>query len=179
MSAEHEPDPLVAPRDEQVDPGDDRAGAAQAVPSAESVASGRPVPSGESGPVAESGPSGESASGESVPAAGSGPSGRSGPAAEPPSEPLATPAEGRRESRRQRRQRRTRRQSGNMLAAREHRSLPERALVRVIATCGIVGIGVVVAAIMRSSGSQGWIIGLVVAAVSVSLSAILWSSRTL
>jgi hypothetical protein len=50
--------------------------------------------------------------------------------------------------------------------------------MRLIATCGIVGIGVAVAAIMVSSKSQGWIIGLVVSVVSVVLSAILWSSRS-
>jgi hypothetical protein len=67
-----------------------------------------------------------------------------------------------------------------MLPQREHtRSLPERMLVRLIATAGIVGIGVVIAAIMVSSNSQGWIVGLVVSAVSVVLAAILWSSRVL
>jgi hypothetical protein len=67
-----------------------------------------------------------------------------------------------------------------MLPQREHtRSLPERMLVRLIATAGIVGIGVVIAAIMVSSNSQGWIVGLVVSAVSVVLAGILWSSRVL
>ena len=66
-----------------------------------------------------------------------------------------------------------------MLPQRERRSLPERLLVRLIATCGIVGIGVVIAAIMVSSHSQGWIVGLVVSIVSVVLAAILWSSRVL
>jgi hypothetical protein len=68
------------------------------------------------------------------------------------------------------------RESPNMLPTRERlRSVPERLLVRVIATCGIGGIG----AIMVSSKSQGWIIGLVVSIVSVVLSAILWSSKQL
>lgn len=72
------------------------------------------------------------------------------------------------------------RESPNMLPTRERlRSVPERLLVRVIATCGIVGIGVAIAAIMVSSKSQGWIIGLVVSIVSVVLSAILWSSKQL
>jgi hypothetical protein len=71
-------------------------------------------------------------------------------------------------------------ESPNMLPAREvRRSVFERLLVRVIATAGIVGIGVVIAAIMASSKSQGWIIGLVVSIVSVVLSAVLWSSREL
>ena len=55
----------------------------------------------------------------------------------------------------------------------------ERGAVRLIAACGIVGIGVAIAAIMVSSGSQGWIVGLVVSIVSVALSAVLWSSHRL
>ena len=50
--------------------------------------------------------------------------------------------------------------------------------MRLIATCGIIGIGVAIAAIMVSSNSQGWLIGVVVSGVSVILSAILWSSRS-
>jgi hypothetical protein len=55
----------------------------------------------------------------------------------------------------------------------------ERLLVRIIATCGIVGIGVAIAAIMVSSKSQGWVVGLVVSIVSVVLAGVLWSSRQL
>ncbi|MGZ4172907.1 MAG: hypothetical protein ACXVQR_00345, partial [Solirubrobacteraceae bacterium] len=55
----------------------------------------------------------------------------------------------------------------------------ERVMVRLVATCGIVGIGVALGAILTSSKVQGWITGLVVALVSVILSAILWSSREL
>lgn len=67
-----------------------------------------------------------------------------------------------------------------MLPARERRRLGvERGAVRLVATCGIVGIGVAIAAIMVSSGSQGWIVGLVVSIVSVVLSAVLWSSQRL
>ncbi len=66
-----------------------------------------------------------------------------------------------------------------MLPQRERRSWPERVLVRLIATCGIVGIGVVIAAIMVSSNDQGWIVGLVTSIVSVVLAALLWSSRVL
>lgn len=72
-----------------------------------------------------------------------------------------------------------RRGSENMLPQRERRSLPERLLVRLIATCGIVGIGVVISAIMVSSKDQGWMVGLVVSIVSVVLAAVLWSSRVL
>jgi hypothetical protein len=68
----------------------------------------------------------------------------------------------------------------NMLPGRERRRTGvERLLVRLIATFGIVGIGVAIAAIMVSSKSQGWIVGLVVSLVSVILAAILWSSRSL
>ncbi len=70
--------------------------------------------------------------------------------------------------------------SKNMLPPRERRRSPfERVFVRIIATAGIVGIGVVIAAIMASSHTQGWIIGLVVSIVSVVLAAVLWSSRQL
>jgi hypothetical protein len=67
-----------------------------------------------------------------------------------------------------------------MLPARERRPFGvERLLMRLIATCGIVGIGVALGAILVSSKVDGWITGLVVAIVSVVLSAILWSSRQL
>ena len=49
----------------------------------------------------------------------------------------------------------------------------------MIATGGIVAIGVAIAAIMASSNSHGWLIGLVVSLVSVVLAAVLWSSRVL
>ena len=66
-----------------------------------------------------------------------------------------------------------------MLPGRERRRFGvERLLVRLVATCGIVGIGVAIAAIMVSSKSQGWLVGLVVTIVSVVLSAVLWSSRS-
>lgn len=51
--------------------------------------------------------------------------------------------------------------------------------MRLVATAGIVGIGVAIAAIMTSQDSQGWLIGLVVSIVSVALAAILWSSQRL
>jgi hypothetical protein len=69
--------------------------------------------------------------------------------------------------------------SPNMLPTRRGRGLLERTFVRVIATGGIVGICVAIAAIMSSSNSAGWIIGLVVSLVSVVLAAVLWSSRIL
>jgi hypothetical protein len=51
--------------------------------------------------------------------------------------------------------------------------------MRVMATGGIGGIGVVIAAIMASQDSEGWLIGLVVSIGSVVLAAVLWSSRRL
>jgi hypothetical protein len=76
-------------------------------------------------------------------------------------------------------ERRNRATSPNMLPSRKGRGLLERTFVRVIATGGIVGISVAIAAIMASSNSAGWIIGLVVSLVSVVLAALLWSSRIL
>jgi hypothetical protein len=68
----------------------------------------------------------------------------------------------------------------NMLPGRERRRSPvERLFVRIIATGGVIAIGVAIGAIMASSNVQGWIIGLVISGVTVVLSAILWSSRQL
>jgi protein-S-isoprenylcysteine O-methyltransferase Ste14 len=67
-----------------------------------------------------------------------------------------------------------------MLPGRERRrSRFERLVVRLIATFGIIGVGVALGAILAASKVQGWITGLVVAAVSVVLAALLWSSRQL
>ena len=70
--------------------------------------------------------------------------------------------------------------AGNMLPGRGRRRLGvERLLVRLIATTGIVGIGVVLGAILVSQTVAGWTTGLVIAGVTVVLSALLWSSRQL
>jgi protein-S-isoprenylcysteine O-methyltransferase Ste14 len=66
-----------------------------------------------------------------------------------------------------------------MLPKRRERPPLESAFVRLIATGGVVGIGVALGAILTSQNVEGWIVGLVVALVSVILSAILWSSRRL
>ena len=66
-----------------------------------------------------------------------------------------------------------------MLPERRRRAAPESALVRLVATAGVVAIGVALGAILVSQDVAGWITGLVVALVSVALSAILWSSRRL
>ena len=59
----------------------------------------------------------------------------------------------------------------------DHRSALEQLLLRLVATCGVVAIGIAIAAIMHSSGSEGWLIGLVVAGVSVVMSGVIWSTR--
>ena len=66
-----------------------------------------------------------------------------------------------------------------MLPGRTERPPLESAFVRVIATAGVVAIGVALGALLSSQHVAGWIVGLVVALVSVMLSAILWSSRRL
>ena len=66
---------------------------------------------------------------------------------------------------------------GVMLPSRGERPFAERLLMRLIATIGIVAIGVAIAAIMGSQKSQGWLIGMVVGIESVVLAAVLWSSR--
>jgi hypothetical protein len=68
---------------------------------------------------------------------------------------------------------------GVMIPSRRTRLPLEAPLMRVVSTAGIVGIGVVIAAIMASQDSEGWLIGLVVSVVSVVLAAVLWSSRRL
>ncbi len=67
----------------------------------------------------------------------------------------------------------------SMLPDRGERPALESAFVRLIATGGVVGIGVALGAILTSQKVAGWIIGLVIALVCVILSAILWSSRRL
>ena len=67
----------------------------------------------------------------------------------------------------------------NMLPERDRRSRPERLLMRLVATCGIVAIGTALSAILISSGVHGWESGLIVSVVAVVLAALLWSSRIL
>ena len=68
----------------------------------------------------------------------------------------------------------------NMLPSHERRrSAVERLFVRLIATGGVIAIGVAIAAILADNKVQGWIIGLVISVVTVVLSAVLWSSRQL
>lgn len=55
----------------------------------------------------------------------------------------------------------------------------ESALVRIIATPGVIAVGTAVAAILDANNVAGWITGVVVSALSVTLAAILWRSRRL
>jgi hypothetical protein len=64
-----------------------------------------------------------------------------------------------------------------MIPARAGRPPVEAVLMRIIATAGIIGISVAIAAIMGSQHSKAWLIGLVTSVVSVVLAAVLWSSR--
>jgi hypothetical protein len=68
---------------------------------------------------------------------------------------------------------------GVMIPNRRKRLPIEAPLMRGVATGGIVGIAVAIAAIMGSQGSQAWLIGLVASGVSLILAAVLWSSRRL
>jgi hypothetical protein len=96
-------------------------------------------------------------------------------------EPTADGPDAEREARRT--QRAGRRDAGErpgvMIPSRRKRLPLEAPLMRLVATTGIVAIGVVVAAIMSSQDSQGWLIGLVVSIVSLVLAAVLWSSQRL
>lgn len=64
-----------------------------------------------------------------------------------------------------------------MIPARASRPRVEAILMRIIATAGIIGISVAIAAIMGSQHSKAWLIGLVTSVVSVVLAAVLWSSQ--
>ena len=70
-------------------------------------------------------------------------------------------------------------EQASMLPQRRERPPLESVFVRVVATCGVIGIGVALGAILSSQHVAGWIVGLVVAIVSVLISAVLWSSRRL
>ena len=67
----------------------------------------------------------------------------------------------------------------SFLPHRARRPRIESLFVRLVATGGIVGAGVALAAILGSQDVDAWIIGLAVSAVTVLLAALLWSSRTL
>lgn len=68
---------------------------------------------------------------------------------------------------------------GTFIGPRGPRWRVESVFVRLVATSGIVGICVALAAILGTQDVAYWIVGLIVALVSVVVAAILWSSRTL
>ena len=101
------------------------------------------------------------------------------PVPQPPAAPVATEIDAERRARyTARNERREARPEGMIPSGRKRLPL-EAPLMRVVATGGVVGIGVVIAAIMSSQDSKGWLIGLVVSVVSIVLSAVPWSSRRL
>jgi hypothetical protein len=59
------------------------------------------------------------------------------------------------------------------------RAVLERGFLRLVATVGIIGIGVGLGAILSDNKVQGWVIGLVVAVVTVVLTAVLRGTRPL
>lgn len=65
------------------------------------------------------------------------------------------------------------------LSARPPRRRPESALVRFVATGGIVGIATALGAVLGALDVDPWAIALVVSLVSVVLAAVLWRSRVL
>ena len=62
---------------------------------------------------------------------------------------------------------------------RRPRQAIETVFMRVVATAGVVGICVAIAAVLGSQDVAAWIIGLVISLLSVVLAAGLWSSRQL
>ena len=87
--------------------------------------------------------------------------------------------EAREERFRERESRRRERPQGMVPGRERRRTWVERGAMRGIATFGIVGIGVVLGAVLGGQNVAGWIVGLVVSAVSMILAALLWSSRQL
>lgn len=75
---------------------------------------------------------------------------------------------------------RGRRRGKTMIPGRDRRRLGvESAFMRLVATGGVVGIGVALGAILVGQDVEGWVVGLVVSLTTVVLSAVLWSSRQL
>jgi hypothetical protein len=85
-----------------------------------------------------------------------------------------------RESRfRERESRRSEKPQGMVPGRERRRTGVERGVMRMIATGGIVGIGVLIGAVLVGQDVAGWIVGLAVSVVSIVLAALLWSSRQL
>jgi hypothetical protein len=94
-------------------------------------------------------------------------------ATRPPADEGSRPA-GRRDKKRD-----SQREPSTMIPARSKRTGLESLVMRVVATVGIIGIGVALGAILVGQDVDGWIVGLVVSLVSVLLAGVLWSSRRL
>jgi hypothetical protein len=60
---------------------------------------------------------------------------------------------------------------------RRRRAAFETVFQRMVATIGVIGVGVALGAILSSQDVAGWIIGLVVSLESVVLTGLLWSPR--
>jgi len=63
---------------------------------------------------------------------------------------------------------------GGFLSERPARRTFESVVARVVATAGVVGIGTALGAILIAADVAGWISGLVVSIVTVTLAAMLW-----
>ena len=95
-------------------------------------------------------------------------------------EPRDGGEEAARESRlRERESRRAGRPQGMVPGRERRRTGVERGFMRLIATGGIVGVGVLMGAVLAGQDVAGWIVGLAVSVVSILLAALLWSSRQL
>ena len=98
----------------------------------------------------------------------------------PPTVPDSGDEQAKREARlRERESRRGDRPQGMVPGRERRRTVVERGVMRLIATGGIVGIGVALGAVLVGQDVAGWIVGLAVSVVSILLAALLWSSRQL
>ena len=93
--------------------------------------------------------------------------------------PDDTPEAARESRLRERESRRSEKPQGMVPGRERRRTGVERGVMRMIATGGIVGIGVLIGAVLVGQDVAGWIVGLAVSVVSIVLAALLWSSRQL
>jgi hypothetical protein len=97
-----------------------------------------------------------------------------------PTEPEPEPELSEREARHREREARRRERPQGMVPGRQRRrSKIERGAMRLVATGGVVAIGVALGAVLVGQNVAGWIVGLAVGLTSVILAAVLWSSRQL
>jgi hypothetical protein len=68
-------------------------------------------------------------------------------------------------------------EAGRGTGFRKRMSIVQSSFSRFVATLGIIGIGTGVAAIMGTQDVKAWIIGIVVASLSLLLAAVAWSTR--